>query len=116
MRFVNELTNQHEQDLLVLNRTFTMVNLTMEDRTYASMHLHDFQRFIIIICKKQPNINDLKRYLIKLELDLQLVIDKRDEATGKMIGESIFDMVRINFNINSELKRKIKYRKYLIKK
>ena len=57
MRFVNELTNQHGQDLLVLNRTFTMVNLTMEDRTYASMHLHDFQRFIIIICKKQPNIN-----------------------------------------------------------
>ena len=52
----------------------------MEDRTYACMHLHDFQRFIITISKKQPNITDLKRYLIKLELDLQIVIDKRDEA------------------------------------
>ena len=51
MRFVNELTNQQEQqDLFVLNRTFTMVNLKMEDRTYASMHLNDFQRFNLSIC------------------------------------------------------------------
>jgi hypothetical protein len=80
MRFVNELANQQEQDLLILNRSLAMVDQPLEDKTSASKHLHDFQRFINSICKKQPCITDLKRYLIKLELDLQLIINRRNEA------------------------------------
>ena len=54
-----------------------MIDLTTEDRTYASM---TFKDSYLVFVKKQPNINDLKRNLIKLELDLQLTINKRNEA------------------------------------
>jgi hypothetical protein len=41
--------------------------------------LDEFVKYVFSICKRSPTVIDLKRYLVKVEIDQQIAIKNRDE-------------------------------------
>ena len=79
MRFVNTLIIQLEKDHKDLNK---MLPVTMNLLTKGILNeqcLDDFIKCVFLICKRNPTLLELKRYIVKVEIDQQIATKKRDE-------------------------------------
>jgi hypothetical protein len=56
------------------------LNENMADPFGHESYLNNFRFFIYSVCKCKPNTYQLKRFLIKCEIDYEIVIQKRDRA------------------------------------
>jgi hypothetical protein len=45
--------------------------------------LDEFVKYVFSICKRCPTVIDLKRYLVKTEIDQQIVIKNRDDENNR---------------------------------
>ncbi len=83
MRFVNTLITQQEKDQKDLKKMLLVeMNLTERD-VLNDQCLDEFFKYVFSICKRCPTIIDLKRYLVKVEIDQQIVIKKREDEIFK---------------------------------
>ncbi len=83
MRFVNTLITQQEKDHKDLNKMLLSEMDPTERNVVNDQCLDEFVKYMFSICKRCPTVTDLKRYLVKTEIDQQIVIKKRDDEIFK---------------------------------
>ncbi len=83
MRFVNTLITQQEKDHKDLNKMLLSEMDPTERNVVNDQCLDEFVKYMFLICKRCPTVTDLKRYLVKTEIDQQIVIKKRDDEIFK---------------------------------